>query len=115
MVLVAEADTAQQPEVVGFAAFHRVADEAELRNLAVSSEYQRRGVARALLEEGVRRLRQLGTGRVFLEVRASNGPALSLYATVGFKLLTTRKGYYQDPDEDAWVMALDLGPVLPRR
>ena len=115
MLLVAEQVTAAQPDVVGFAAFHHVADEAELRNLAVSPQHQRRGAGRALLEEGIRRLRELGTRRVFLEVRASNGPALSLYTTVGFKLVSTRKAYYQGPEEDAWVMALDLAPSLPPR
>jgi ribosomal-protein-alanine N-acetyltransferase len=52
---------------------------------------------------------------VFLEVRASNKPALSLYCSVGFALHSLRKGYYRDPDEDAYVLALELYPptVLP--
>ena len=39
-----------------------------------------------------------------LEVRVSNEPAINLYSKYGFKSLGTRKGYYQDNDEDALIM-----------
>lgn len=108
MVLVAELATVNAPEVVGFSAFYRVIEEAELRNLAVGPTCQRQGIARALLEEGTHKLRETGVQRIFLEVRASNHPALELYTSLRFKLLSTRKDYYQNPVEDALVMALDI-------
>src|SRR5579864_6963651 len=49
MVLVAETDAHAPPQVVGFAAFHRVDDEAEVRNVAIDPAHQRRGIARALV------------------------------------------------------------------
>ena len=108
MIFVVEIDAANPPEVAGFAAFHRVMDEAELRNLAIHPSHQRRGMARALLEVGIRSLREGGARRIFLEVRASNQPALAFYVSAGFKLLHTRHNYYHDPVEDALVMARDL-------
>jgi ribosomal-protein-alanine N-acetyltransferase len=63
-----------------------------------------------LLEDARDRLLKVGAKRVFLEVRASNKPALSLYYSVGFALHSLRKGYYRDPDEDAYVLALELYP-----
>jgi len=111
MILIAQVAKAGPPEIVGFAAFHRISDEAELHNLAVNPAHQQRGVARALLQEGIRKLREAGTRRVFLEVRASNLPAVGLYASAGFTLHSTRRGYYQNPVEDALVMALELIPV----
>ena len=39
-----------------------------------------------------------------LEVRVSNVPAIKLYEKYGFKSLGTRKGYYQDNNEDALIM-----------
>jgi ribosomal-protein-alanine acetyltransferase len=112
MILVAELATAKPPHIVGFAAFHRVIEEAELRNLAVDPAHQRQGVARSLLQEGIRELQESGVRRIFLEVRASNHPALALYASLGFRLYSTRKDYYRDPVEDASVMALDIPSTL---
>jgi ribosomal-protein-alanine acetyltransferase len=101
------------PEVAGFAAFHQVLDEAELRNVAVLSSYRRRGVGRALLDEAHRRLRELGVKQVYLEVRARNVEAIKLYEAAGYRRESIRKDYYQGPDEDAWVMSIALpGPFL---
>jgi ribosomal-protein-alanine N-acetyltransferase len=48
----------------------------------------------------------LGARRFFLEVRASNLAARELYASLGFTVHSTRKKYYQNPEEDALVMAI---------
>jgi ribosomal-protein-alanine N-acetyltransferase len=109
-ILVAEVEDANPPEVGGFAAFHRVMEEAELRNIAVDPSHQREGMARELLNAGIRAMQESGAHRLFLEVRASNHPALAFYASAGFKLLYTRHDYYQDPVEDALVMARDITP-----
>jgi ribosomal-protein-alanine N-acetyltransferase len=108
VILVAEADTGTSPAVVGFAAFHRVDDEAELRNVAVDPAHQRRGIARRLLAEGIREMREAGARRIFLEVRASNLAARALYASMGFTTGAVRKRYYRDPEEDAVVMSCDV-------
>ena len=109
-ILVAEENDAHPPRIVGFAAFHRVIDEAELRNMAVDPVHQRKGIARALLAAGISALQACGASRIFLEVRASNQPALAFYHSAGFRLLHTRRDYYHDPAEDALVMALDISP-----
>src|SRR5208282_4525087 len=111
-ILVAEIEAASSPEVVGFAVFHRVMDEAELRNLAIDPAHQRKGIARALLAAGIRAIQESGVRRLFLEVRASNQPALGFYASAGFQLLYTRHDYYRYPIEDALVMARDIPAIL---
>ena len=108
LILVAELETASPPQVLGFAAFRRIVNEAELMNLAVDPAHQHRGVARTLLEAGNRRLIQAGVRRVFLEVRTSNKPALSLYYAAGFAIHSLRKDYYHGPREDAFVLSLNL-------
>ena len=113
-ILVAEAEDSGLPVVAGFAVFHRVMDEAELRNIAIDPAHQRKGMARALLEAGIRALHAAGARRLFLEVRGSNQPALALYASAGFQLLYTRRGYYHDPDDDAQVLALDIAASFKR-
>ncbi len=84
LILVAELETVTPPKVVGFAAFHRIIDEAELLNLAVDPDHQHRGVGRALLAEARQRLLEAGTKRVYLEVRLSNKPALRLFSSASF-------------------------------
>jgi ribosomal-protein-alanine N-acetyltransferase len=87
--------------VVGFLVVRTLADdEREILNLAVAPEFRRKGVARALFEHAIRNF----SGDIFLEVRESNGAALELYKSLGFKELSTRVGYYDSPAETAIVM-----------
>lgn len=94
--------------IMGFAVFRQVEDEAELLNLAVSPSSHRRGIGRALMKEGIQQLIQSHAQYLFLEVRASNQPAISFYASMGFHQHSVRKEYYQNPGEDAYIFRLDL-------
>jgi ribosomal-protein-alanine N-acetyltransferase len=113
LILVAELDTMTPPKIVGFAAFCRVIDEAELRNMAVDPAHQRQGAGGELLAEGRRRLLEQGAKQIYLEVRASNMPAQRLYYSAGFGLSSRRRDYYNDPREDGLV--LSLNPNSPIR
>jgi ribosomal-protein-alanine N-acetyltransferase len=116
LILVAEVDAPAIATVLGFAAFYRVSEEAELRNMAVDPSHRRQGVGRELLAEGLRRLWKQGVRQVYLEVRASNLPARQLYHSAGFGLRSRRKDYYNDPREDALVLSREFsglnGPGL---
>ncbi len=94
--------------VVGFVVVGLTPPEAELESIAVVDEYQRRGVARRLFEAAADELRRTRVSEVFLEVRESNQPAMTLYQTLGFTQSGRRKGYYADPVEDAILMRLAL-------
>ena len=76
------------------------ADEQEILNLAVTPDFRRKGVARALLDHAFKGFR----GAVFLEVRESNDVAQEFYKSLGFKELSKRAGYYDSPPESAIVM-----------
>ena len=108
IILVAELETMTPPRVMGFVAFLRLIDEAELLNMAVDPEHRHQGVGKALLDEARKRLLQAGTKQVFLEVRRSNKTAQGLYFAAGFGLHSMRKDYYRDPPEDAYVLSLQL-------
>jgi ribosomal-protein-alanine N-acetyltransferase len=87
--------------VAGFLVARRVApDEGEVLNLAVSPEFRRKGIARALFQAAHTQL----SGTIFLEVRESNLAALALYKSLGFKEVSRRPGYYHSPLETAIVM-----------
>ena len=110
LILVVELDRVSLPALAGFAAFHHVIDEAELRNMAVDPSQRGQGVGGELVAEGRRRLLELGVRRMFLEVRASNIAAQRLYFSMGFNLHSLRSDYYRNPSEDALILSLELTP-----
>jgi ribosomal-protein-alanine N-acetyltransferase len=110
LILVVELEGMSPPSLAGFAAFHYVMDEAELRNMAVDPAHQRQGLGQELLAEGRKRLLAKGVRRIYLEVRASNLPAQRFYYVTGFGLRSRRKDYYNDPREDGLVLSLELSP-----
>ena len=97
--------------LAGFAVASITGPEAELESIAVSPRFQRQGVARSLFNRLAALLRERGLQAVFLEVRASNQPARSLYGSLGFSQSGCRKAYYADPPEDAVVLRLDLAQI----
>jgi ribosomal protein S18 acetylase RimI-like enzyme len=42
--------------------------------------------------------------RMLLEVRQSNHRAIEFYKRNGFHIISERKNYYLNPNENAWVM-----------
>ncbi|MGX7425761.1 ribosomal protein S18-alanine N-acetyltransferase [Aerococcus sanguinicola] len=91
--------------LLALAQFQFLAGEAELLNLAVLPNFQRKGLGETLLREGISQLKVLGLERIFLEVRANNRSAQALYQKLGFDRLAVRPNYYQD-GEDAWIYCL---------
>jgi ribosomal-protein-alanine acetyltransferase len=104
IVLVAEADN----QLVGFGVLGRAHDSAEIESLAVTTAWRRRGLGREICDQLLAWARDHGATQAFLEVRVSNSAAQSLYKSLGFQESGIRRGYYQQPDEDALVMTLAL-------
>lgn len=74
--------------------------DANIDSIAVKREYRRQGIAESLIEAALKGF----SGDVFLEVRVSNTPAISLYEKLGFEKIALRKDYYDFPCEDAIIM-----------
>lgn len=87
--------------VAGYIGSQTVLGEADMLNLAVSPEYRRQGIGRALVEELIARL---NAHCLTLEVRVSNAPARQLYESMGFVQVGMRKNYYEKPREDALIL-----------
>ena len=95
-------------KIVGFAIFHRIGEEGEIFNIAVSPEYRGQGVGSRILEAVIRNAMLNMVKKVFLEVRPSNEPAIALYKKYGFKQVGRRKNYYIKPVEDAIIMEREV-------
>jgi [ribosomal protein S18]-alanine N-acetyltransferase len=106
------AETAYDPYpkrvVAGFAVASVVARTAELESIAVEKPAQRHGAGAALLQALISELRSAGAQELTLEMRVSNKPAKDLYAQAGFRETGRRRGYYQNPVEDAVLLRLPL-------
>jgi ribosomal-protein-alanine N-acetyltransferase len=96
--------------IVGYVLFWLLPNEIDVHNLAVHSEFRRRGIGRLLLQQVVIEARCRSSNRVTLEVRQSNVSAQKLYESLGFTTTAVRRGYYSDNGEDALAMALEVKP-----
>ena len=103
-VIVAEGENGT---VLGYAGVNTVLDEGYINNVAEAPQFRRQGVADELIAALVR-FGRAKLAFLTLEVRASNAPAIALYAKHGFREAGRRKNYYDDPKEDAILMTLEF-------
>jgi ribosomal-protein-alanine N-acetyltransferase len=94
-------------DIAGYVCFWVVFDELRIMNLAIKASVRRRGIARRLVTRTLKTGLEKGASRAFLEVRASNDPAILLYEHMGFRRVSTRSRYYSHPIEDALLMGMD--------
>ena len=91
-------------KLVGYASLMQVADQAELLNIAVSTEHRREGIGKILLDSVIKTAESDCATEIFLEVRESNIAARTLYTKSGFEEIAVRKNYYTHPTENAIIM-----------
>ncbi|KTS14045.1 ribosomal protein S18-alanine N-acetyltransferase [Microbacterium testaceum] len=103
--------------VIGYAGLRAVrgARDADVQTITISEAARGRGRGRALLTTLLEEAGRRGVHDVFLEVRADNPVAQTLYASEGFVEVGRRPRYYQPDDVDAIVMQLDLRGWAARR
>lgn len=95
-------------ESTGFALGRVIVDEAELLTIAVAPEQRRKGIARRMLLNLEQAAKGRGAATCFLEVAASNAPAIALYHAAGYREAGRRRGYYKQVDattDDALILS----------
>lgn len=97
LIAVAGPPGAPAPRAAGFLLARAVAEEAEVLSLGVPTAWRRRGSGTALLRAALRRCRQTGARRLYLEAAEDNAPARGLYLAEGFTEIGRRPGYYRRP------------------
>ena len=102
--LVAE----QDGKTAGYVGCQTVLDEGYITNVAVSPDFRRQGIARALIAELTAKAGENKLAFVTLEVRESNAPAIALYTGAGFTPVGKRKNFYSNPTENAVLMTISL-------
>ena len=94
--------------LIGICGLRNIAGEGEITNVSVDIRYRQKGVASALLEHTLQEGGKLGIRDFTLEVRISNGRAIRLYESLGFRNCGIRKNFYELPREDGMVMSFDI-------
>lgn len=84
-------------DVLGFALFRIVLEDAELLLLAVSPAVQGQGIGRKLLGQFIDNAKQKGAAKIHLEVRDGNR-AIRIYEAAGFAPAGRRRNYYRGPN-----------------
>ena len=86
---------------------------ADIQTIAVVPQSRRSGLGRTIVRTLINEAVKRGATEVFLEVRADNPGAQSLYLSLGFEQISVRKRYYQPGNVDALVMRLAPAPREP--
>lgn len=102
VVIIAEG--IKKNSVIGYSLTRLMQPEAEILNIAIDDIFRKQGIGTSLLDKTIAELHIRNFELVWLEVRASNTAAKSIYVRRGFSLVGTRKSYYSNPVEDAELM-----------
>ncbi len=91
-------------QVVGFAGFTNICNEANIDNVVVDENYRGQGIAKSLVQALITAGEAQGVEAFTLEVRVSNAPAIRVYESTGFVSEGIRPRFYEKPVEDAMIM-----------
>lgn len=95
--------------IIGYVVAHSIRRKyGRILTLDVHPDARRSGLATALMNACEARLRSMGCSEVFLETAVDNGPAVSLYHKLGYRILRTLPGYYSSHSLDAFQMGKQL-------
>ena len=99
-------------QIIGFLMAMPALDTADILNISINKDYQRKGYGKKLLHYLIKELRDRMIRQLLLEVRVSNQAAITFYLKYGFEEISLRKNYYminsKDPNqkEDGIIMRL---------
>lgn len=103
-ILVLENDD----QIIGYLGMWTLGDQTQITTIGVDKKFQGCGYGKILMDKCAEITKHLGYTNINLEVRISNTKAISLYQKCGFKIVATRKNYYQDNHEDAYLMVKEM-------
>lgn len=92
--------------IVGFLEGLTISPEAEIYDIAIDENFQRKGYGSLLLNEFLLVCKNLKCETIFLEVNNINTKAIGLYEKFNFERYGIRKNYYGE--NDAVLMKLEL-------
>lgn len=74
-------------KVVGYTSLRKLSNRCEITFLAVSENYQNKGIGTELIKHAIKLARKFKCKKLTLDVRNGNTKAIRLYAKLGFKIV----------------------------
>ena len=93
---------------IGYISVKNMIDHIDIISIAVEEKYRKKRIGTILLNRVFVLAKELNISSIYLEVRVSNKSAINFYEKNGFNLITTRKNYYSDNHEDAFIYLKNL-------
>jgi ribosomal-protein-alanine N-acetyltransferase len=91
-------------KIVGYMIYELHKSKLHIVNLAVQSAYRRRGIGAQMVAKLVSKLSSHRRTKITLEVRETNLPGQLFFRSQGFMAQRVLRSYYEDTNEDAYVM-----------
>lgn len=91
---------------VGYAIARFAWGKMHIWDIAVKEDMRRRGIGRKMMSQLIELAKSRGLSEVYLEVRASNTPAVKMYQSLSFQIRFRMPGMYDG--EDGLAMYLPL-------
>ena len=98
----------KENQIVAYVGIWIMYEQSQITTIGVDKRYQRQGIGKALMQAMIDFAISQNCEVMSLEVRVSNHKAISLYESLGFERQAIRKDYYQDNQEDAYLMTKRL-------
>jgi len=99
-------------KTIGFLMAMPAVDSADILNISINANFQRKGYGEKLLLFLITELKNRKISELIIEVRVSNHSAISFYLSLGFEEISVRKDYYKmnskhpNQKEDGIIMRL---------
>lgn len=94
-------------EVIGYIIGYISDDIGEIDSVAVDSTFRHLGLGRSLTENLLEGFKEKGIKTFSLEVRTTNEVVIHFYKRMGFRIVKTFEGYYED-GSNAYLMGMDI-------
>jgi ribosomal-protein-alanine N-acetyltransferase len=90
--------------IIAYCGLWVILEDSHITTVAVEPMHQRKRFGEQMVVKLIDEAIERGARWITLEVRESNIAAQNLYKKYGFTVVSTRRGYYSDNDENALVM-----------
>ncbi|MGL5055462.1 MAG: ribosomal protein S18-alanine N-acetyltransferase [Fusobacteriaceae bacterium] len=94
----------QKLKTEGYIIIYNSIDSLEIMKIAVDFQNRNKNIGTKLLKKVL----ENSNLNILLEVRESNSSAINFYKKNGFNQISVRKNYYNDNNENAIIMLLDI-------
>lgn len=96
----------ENDNIIGFISYSIIYDRSEIIDVIVEEKYRNKGYGGMLVSRVIDIAAKSNCNNITLEVNVLNEPAIKLYKSKGFEIVSIRKNYYKN--NDGYLMKKDL-------